>query len=187
MRYLLQWVSVGSLANTQQLTQRPALRPSLLTIKVWMQGTVGFFPICGVLLEHAQMKSDARRLKSADHTDLIHQGGEGYREPWKPPVILFFWPPHSDARRPSIFVQQSSKIWMIWRKKTAFSFSSLSEWWAKERKCCKTLKRKSIFSLFFFWSSNTKFTVILVKMYLDFCSVWRNQKYFITMRCYSNS
>lgn len=50
------------------------LWPSLLTIQGWMPGIVGFSLVCGVLLEHAQMKSDARRAKSADHTDLIHRG-----------------------------------------------------------------------------------------------------------------
>lgn len=39
-----------------------------------MLGIVGFSLVCGVLLEHAQMKSDASEAKSADHTDLIHRG-----------------------------------------------------------------------------------------------------------------
>lgn len=37
-----------------------------------MLGIVGFFPVCGVKLDHAQVKSDAREAKSASHTDLIH-------------------------------------------------------------------------------------------------------------------
>lgn len=61
------------------------LWPSLLAIQGWMLGIVGFSLVCGVLLEHAQMKSDARRAKSADHTDLIHRGcWVLVRAPWAP-------------------------------------------------------------------------------------------------------
>lgn len=39
-----------------------------------MLGIVGFSPVCGVLLEHAQNQVWRQQAKSADHTDLIHQG-----------------------------------------------------------------------------------------------------------------
>lgn len=37
-----------------------------------MLGIVGFFSVCGVKLDHAQVKSDAKEAKSASYTDLIH-------------------------------------------------------------------------------------------------------------------
>lgn len=37
-----------------------------------MLAIVGCFPVCGVKLDDAQVKSEAREAKSASHTDLIH-------------------------------------------------------------------------------------------------------------------
>lgn len=37
-----------------------------------MLGIVGFVPVCGIKLNNAKVKSDAREAKSASHTDLIH-------------------------------------------------------------------------------------------------------------------
>lgn len=68
------WVIVGSLATPAIFPNGQLfLRPSLLTIQGWMLGIVGFSPVCGVLLEHAH-EVWRQEAKSADHTDLIHQG-----------------------------------------------------------------------------------------------------------------
>lgn len=55
---------------------QPLLWLSLLTIQGWMLGIVGFSPVCGVLLEHSQMKSDAVRPSQQTTLTWLARGGE---------------------------------------------------------------------------------------------------------------
>lgn len=71
------WVIVRSLATPAIFPNgQLILRPSLLTIQGWMLGIVGFFPVCGCFLEHAQLKSDARKpSQQATLTWFTRDGG----------------------------------------------------------------------------------------------------------------
>lgn len=75
--HLGHWVIVRPLATPAIFPNGQLfLRPSLLTVQGWMLGIVGFSPVCGVLLEHAQMKSDARRPSQQTTLTWFTRDGE---------------------------------------------------------------------------------------------------------------